>query len=94
MKQGLKPENHCFLLSPVLLTVMAWLVLRVHFCTYAGGAPLILAPELWDTATMEKKNISQQHIHTKNKSTFCSLSPFELQMYFVFSKNDKLALSR
>lgn len=41
-----------------------------------------------------KKNISQQHIHTENKSTFCSLSPFKLQMYVVFSKNDKLALSR
>lgn len=53
MKQGLKPENCCFLLSPVLLTVTAHLVLRAHFCTRAGRALLILAPELWDTAATE-----------------------------------------
>lgn len=107
MQQGRKPENYSFLLSPVLLTVPVHLVLRAHFCIHAGKAPLILVPELQDRATTEgkkkggegenqktkKKKKTHNHTHKNNPHSF-SLSPFKLQIYFAFSKNGKLTLSR
>lgn len=61
MKQGLKLENYCFPLSPVLLIVRACLVLRAHFCTHAGRTLNSRPWALEYSYSWEKKKNKQQN---------------------------------